>query len=964
MPSPVRLVPWNNPFVPALARFLAGIWDRGPENILVVFPHERPRRYLRRALAELPGLPRPTLMPVIQDVPGLFAALARDLRPAPARRAQRLDLAGLLYDIVERLRGSGQGLLAKLPLDRLEFFPWGLRLATLLEELLRQDVEPPDLDQARDAVEPFAAALLEQLGGIYSAYVAELETRGWSTPGLDCREVRRDMDQVLAGLEGTTVILAGHYALSGAEDVLFRALWERGAEVLWHADPALATGGPVHWCEEEHARGLSRWGARAELLEEPGPKAMPELRFYEGFDLHSQLAALERELPDSPENTAVVLPDAGALIPVLHHLPERDVNISMGYPLERTALFQLLETVLTLQENRTDHGYLWRDVIALIRHPYLKMLPVGEGQPLRGLFHAWEQEIRSGRRFLDPFALPRHFAPELPEEEREAAGTLLEAVLERCLRAFENPATLADLARAVDGLARLLHEHGGGLWKRHLLDAECLFRLFGSVVPQLGQSAISRDPYPRDLLFSILRRLCADERVSFEPEPLTGLQVMGMLETRLLHFRRLYLLDAVESLLPGQPAADPLLPDSLRVLLGLPDSRRRDHVAGYTLHRLLRGAEEAVLLYKNGVTPGVLDGKSVRSRFVEELLWGLEKERGTLIKAGDAPPLLAVSFRVTAIPSGAPAVPKDGAVRDQLLARLTSRGLSPSRLDDYLACPKLFFYRVLTGLRPPREVDEDGDPQVVGSLVHGVLEAFLRPHLNQTLRLADLDAEALGDAFAETLEASPELAGIPLDRRLALALAGRHRLTRYLESQDAETTILALEQPVNAIVEAAGLRVPLTGTLDRVDQREDGVVVLDYKTGANLPRPRAGVWHDDALWEALAACDPAADPRPDLLEELGDKLRGMQLPLYLQMAAQALPDSPPRDAGWIELAREGKEILLLGREGDDELRDLLVRDRLPLLTDFLVRHIVGAPEFFPRPGRLCARCDFREACGA
>ena len=70
-----------------------------------------------------------------------------------------------------------------------------------------------------------------------------------------------------------------------------------------------------------------------------------------------------------------------------------------------------------------------------------------------------------------------------------------------------------------------------------------------------------------------------------------------------------------------------------------------------------------MLLYKTGVTPGVLESKSVRSRFVEELLWGLEQEAGRLIQASDQPPLLATSFRLGPIPCGVPAMAKDAAVR-------------------------------------------------------------------------------------------------------------------------------------------------------------------------------------------------------------------------------------------------------------------------------------------------------------
>ncbi len=73
-------------------------------------------------------------------------------------------------------------------------------------------------------------------------------------------------------------------------------------------------------------------------------------------------------------------------MPVLHHLPDKEPNISMGYPLDRTSLARLIENILVLQENRLEDGrYAWRDVINLIRHPYLRLLGPEE-KPLRKNF--------------------------------------------------------------------------------------------------------------------------------------------------------------------------------------------------------------------------------------------------------------------------------------------------------------------------------------------------------------------------------------------------------------------------------------------------------------------------------------------------------------------------------------------------------------------------------------------------
>lgn len=95
-------------------------------------------------------------------------------------------------------------------------------------------------------------------------------------------------------------------------------------------------------------------------------------------------------------------------------------------------------------------------------------------------------------------------------------------------------------------------------------------------------------PLPWPLMQAMLLELVRAERVPFEADPLTGLQVLGMLETRLLRFSRVFLVDVTDDRLPGAPIRSPLLPDSLRALLGLPDTRNREQLAAYTFHRAHR----------------------------------------------------------------------------------------------------------------------------------------------------------------------------------------------------------------------------------------------------------------------------------------------------------------------------------------------------------------------------------------
>lgn len=957
---PITLIPWHTDFMPALENILTQREDFSQSTIL--FPHNRPRRYLKALFQADETLARPVFLPRMTSIAEFVSSLRRDLADTPTTPANRLDLVALLHDVVNDLRSTGRGLLAELPkLDREEFLPWGILLARLMDDLMRQSVEPEDLTYMEGEVSAYAGALLGHLGAIHHEYVTRLFDRGWTTPGLDWRFATNHLDDVAASLANTPIVAAGFYALSGAEDELFKRLWQDGLlHPIIHSDPALVTGGPAHHAVAEHAAWLRRWNVRPELVgdEEATP---PAIRFCEGFDRHSQLAAMAGDMREATDldDSAVILPDEGALLPVLHHLPDKEPNISMGYPLDRTSLARLIDVLLTLQENRLEDGrYRWRDVIGLIRHPYLRLLGPEE-KPLRRIFHAWESEIRRGERHFHPLDWqPPYEEDILDGVDRATAEPLRLDILHHCLTRFEGVTTLRDLGNALSGLAATLHTHGERLWHTYLVDAECLFRLTTSVIPQLRSVESDNEELGQNVLFSLLRQLIGQERVSFEPEPLGGLQVLGVLETRLLHFKRLYVLDAVEDRLPGTNPYDPLLPDPLRKLLGLPDSRERDNVSAYNFHRLLMGAEEACIYYQSGIQPGLLDSKSVRSRFVEQLLWEKERAENRIVESGD-PMIRTVTFPAGALESTPRSVAATDDIRVALQDKLQKRGLSPSSLDRYMQCPKQFFYGYLSNVHPVDEVDEEGDRGEFGSVMHEVLHEFLKPHVGRKKDLASLDPLPLLARFEEECIHSGRFAHLPLDTRMALSRTGRFRLREFIASQE-PAVLLGLEQQLDAMIRTEGISIPLTGRIDRIEKRDDGVYIFDYKTGSGM-LPKKSVWEDMDLWDRVRD-GKTADADPMLLNDLAASVKSVQLPVYLHLYRE-IEDELPRNGGLILLKDNGRTEYLFGAKWTEEEVAEAVDEMLPQLVKFLVRHMLSATEFTARPGPNCLWCDFKTPCG-
>ena len=874
--SPFLIFPWQRPFLPDLKAVLEDCGDGRSGSALLIVPHNRPWRYLLQLYAKDGGSKYCCIM---GESAAIFCTVLLRFKTRGARGRNMLDRVALLHDCVQHLTGDDAALSARFArMDMALFLPWGLRLAALLEEMLGQGLEAADLAYVENEVAAPAAALLGALGRIGRAYLSALHERRWTTPGLDQymagRQASRIPPLLLPGAE-RPVLVAGFSVLNGTEDVLLRSLWRAGAHICLHTDPALAGNEPVHWACAEHAAWLRRWQARAKLAVEPDAREAahkPRLSFFAGYDCHSQLQAMHDMLEkDTKTNanmpsTAVLLTDSALLMPVLHHLPDKDVNVSMGYPLTRSPLNRLLDALLRLQDGRAEDGrYYWRTLLQCLRHPYLNMLRIedegGRNLFLRDALRRLETLVRTGSRFVDLAVLA--------DECRAALPAPLSALLSQCLAVtVEAPAaarSTADMAECLRGICDFLLAYGGDMWRHFPLDAEAMFRLMSHATPILRETCLAQTPFPPAELHGITRQVLEQERVPFEAEPLTGLQVLGMLETRLLHFERVLIMDATDDKLPGNPAQDPLLPDSLRQVLGLPDARRRERTAAHTLYRLCAGAEEVHFFWQEGISRSALfDGKKSRSRFVEpQLDLGREEQRrGALLTPGEEP-LAGARCTVRATRVLPKSLPR-GAGLDAALQNLLREPLSATRLDVYLQCPLRFAWQYLCRLAPQREINEGDDPAAVGICIHNTLRALYEPYLHKEVRRGDISMETVRARFYEALEAADLRRLLPADSCLMLETAAPLRLERFLARQPESALILALEEKLNVDLNLNRRNYTFTGTLDRLDRRDGLLYVLDYKTGT-IKRHDGSLWTDELFFRRVsrACAEAGADGRVD-----------------------------------------------------------------------------------------------------
>ncbi|MDR1125162.1 MAG: PD-(D/E)XK nuclease family protein [Deltaproteobacteria bacterium] len=1049
-PRPFSLIPWQRNFLSSLLDLaLADSAGLGLPlgEALFIFPHARPARYLERLINLDSRLAKPCLLPEMLPVRQLFEKLRGEFLP-PAVNIGRLDQIGLLLECVRAEQRENSGDFSALPTADVKlFFPWGARLANLFEDCFTHGVQPLNFLHLDEELSAYAALLLSRLGNLHRRYLEALADRNWTTSGLTAFHVADKIRQLPPGGDigalfspGRPVYLAGFYSLNGSEDILFRHLWEeRQARVVVHADAALLEGG-AHWSCAALEKWRGSWSARWDCAPAAEPPAgRPAIKYYSGYDLHSQLKAMQTaqalQAGEGSEeaSSAVILPDTELLLPVLHHVQNKDLNISMGYPLDKSALNQLLDNILKLQENRRPGGYYWKDCVRLIRHPYIKMLapeaaatvrPAGAvDMAWRAFLHSLEKTLRdANRRYLDFPALMRQAF--LSREADAADAANLEKLLAEfsavCIAAWQGLSSIGELAAALERLCSFLAAYGEALWPRFPIDAECLYRFRQCLGPELRFSALRGEKLPPETLFAILRGLVREERVPFEAYPLTAAQIMGLLESRLLSFDRVFILGASDDALPGGAQHDPLLPDGLRREIGLPDIFRKQRMTAYYFFRLLAGAGEVHIFWEKGAEGGLFDSKKQRSRFVEELLWQEEQRRGRLLEFGNndgSSPLrqLGSELNTPVLAFRTPSPSIAGLNRQALHHKFSMTGpagksISAGKMNAFLTCPLAFYYRELAALQPVRDIVDGEDPAETGEFLHEVFYGHYSPKLGAALRKNEQSRTELINGFRRQLAESRIGESFPQDALAGLRALAQLRLGRYLNEQPELTRVVALETSARAELDlpdgqpdgrAGGRRFALVGRLDRIDERlfpgsetvlvehgklagefvpeasadKTGLVILDYKSGRISPPP-PGFWSSSARWQAIfqALAEPERE-HGELLAALSEDLNGnVQLPFYLhllrhgrldpetgEIAPELASTRAVRNAAWVDLGGDGKERMLLPDDLTEAALEEVLDRKIPALLALLLNEMSTA-SFTARPGKHCAYCAYAGLC--
>lgn len=687
---------------------------------------------------------------------------------------------------------------------------------------------------------------------LYDSFTSRLLERHLGYEGLLYRKVADRAKDLVAQLsEQTRIVFVGLFELTPAEFKLLEALHCRGyGEFCWD-EQACILSDPTHLASRILKRNKERLGAvlgawsrvdgqsylpqQVEVISCSSTvsqvKALPEILKQTGLDLD----------PNDELSTAIILPNDQLLLPVVGSIPSSytHLNITLGYPLNRTPVAVFLNRWIALLLASRQSSYYRTDRLLavlglqLLTERYLWLTALADRvRRQKNFYVAIDWLISEAKDCYEP--------AQIESEERMCRALL---------------APKADAMTLLQDLLILLqdildrsyvpdHEsqESGDRPELGVLDAEFIhhyIRLINRLISLLQEYEL--DHSPADTAIQLLEGLAQSITIPFEGDPLCGLQIMGLLESRSLHFPRLIYLSAQEGQIPSGRQPNTLIPHTLRRGHRLPTHEWSEAAEAYRFYTAIARCRHLVLVYGQEDATG---GKGEESRYIQQMehLYGVPISRRT----AQARPEAKRSRPIT--------IDKRNLEIQSRLERYLlgsespdHRELSASRLATYIQCPLRFCYEAILEVYEEQTPTELMAANDFGTILHSTMELIYKPYLGGK------------DVPKSYLEGLLELGNTTIDRHVAAKyeqIYGRvphsaldklycDMIATYVRSivaYDAAyepITYLGSEQKLKGKIELTGGRqVHFKGDIDRLDivQTASGercLRVIDYKTGSD-----------------------------------------------------------------------------------------------------------------------------------
>ena len=512
------------------------------------------------------------------------------------------------------------------------------------------------------------------------------------------------------------------------------------------------------------------------------------------------------------DKVLILLPDENLLLPVLNSIPDaiNKINVTMGLTLSETPLFSLVQLIIKIHKKTFIRDFkkcnYYKDVLELISHPYIYQKSSESSDKIIS-------EIRDNKIiYVDHKYLI---------ESSEVLNTIL----------VEDDSIINILQKA----SNFLFNSSTDLGK---LDREYL-KSFLEILDRIIKINIEFKSLSNQS--KLLNQIFKMIRIPFSGEPLSGLQVMGVLESRNLDFDDVYILSMNEGDFPRKLYSISFIPYNIRKGFQLETSDSMDKVYSYLFYRVIQRAKNITLIYN---TNSSFSSKGEKSRYIKQI----SSESNYKINDFSVTDKLEIDNKPKL------SIPKSKEIIDKLQNRFCNGGyMSPSAIKDYMDCPLRFYYRYVANIREVNPISSEILKPDFGKITHKALEILYSDIIkaNSEGNINKNDFFKLKNGVSGSLEKVIR-AHFKLKKKNQFFMEGNN-IILYEIMKDYIKKIISFDE-VYAPFEIIDLEgdknsgyykninlpnnktVKISGIVDRVDKKNNLYRIIDYKTGGDTKR--------------------------------------------------------------------------------------------------------------------------------
>ncbi len=819
----------STPFLEQLAAKLLVDNSQYFDNLTIVLPNKRARVFLIEAFKKQidTNIFAPKIISIedfIQDI-------------AAIRSIDTIEILFEFFEVYSKI----------VPIDKKESFEqfanWAKIILQDFNEIDRYLLDPNhvlsylkdiedikhwsvDADKRTKLIErylKFYNLLIEYYRGLYS----HLKEKKVGYQGLIYREAVANIPQFLElSDKDVNYVFAGFNALNAAEEVIIQNLIAANrATIFWDIDKAFVN-------DRQHDAGLfvrrfkDSWTHYKsnpfewifdDFSQEKNIKVIGTSKSIgQAKIVGSILEDITAQDVTTLNRVAVVLGDENLLLPVLHALPAKvdRLNITMGYSGKNNPVQILISKLFkmhsnALSRNAKSYVFYYKDVIDVLTHPLISANAEAESL------------VKDIRRNNFTF-IAHQTIISIHGEGNDLFKVLFSKWDKGALDVLNN----------LSSLLLSLKETLVADTNQEKLTKAFIYSIYKVVNKISNYFSGYSSSNTIETLTSIYKQVIDLAEVSFEGEPLEGLQLMGVLETRVLDFDTVIITSMNEGKFPAGKSQNSFIPYDVKRELGLPTFKEKDAIYTYHFYHLLQRAKNVYLIY-NTESEGMDGGE--KSRFITQLQVE-KKPLHTLsaeIYSPYVPEVAAKDFIIE----------KTESVMERL-AEIASKGFSPSALTSYIRNPMQFYFQKILSIRDLEDVEENIALNTLGTIIHETLANLYNPLIGKVQTEEDIQIciSKIDDEVAAQFQEIYKKGEIKKGRNLlAFEVAKRHilnflKLELKAVNDGDSIEILFLEKRFERVLESDLLPYPIVigGSVDRIELRNGVVRIIDYKTGKVL----------------------------------------------------------------------------------------------------------------------------------